>query len=90
MKTVKFNDLADYLRHGREIEFAYNGKQYSITNNKDGWNFCCDTNMEFEILCPFREFDTLVEKIAQTVIEGKTITEIFDKLLYDVNQLAIL
>lgn len=90
MKTVKFNDLANYLGHGREIEFVYNGKQYSITNNKDGWQFCCDTDMVSELLCPFREFDTLVEKVAQTIIEGKTLTEIFDQLLYDENQLEIL
>lgn len=90
MKTVKFNDLADYLRHGREIEFVYNGKQYSITNNKDGWQFCCDTDEVSEILCPFHEFDTLVEKISKTVIEDKTITEIFDQLQYDKKQLAIL
>jgi len=90
MQTVKFNDLADYLRHGREIEFVYNGKQYSITNNKDGWQFCCDTDVVSEILCPFHEFDTLVEKISKTVIEDKTITEIFDQLQYDKKQLAIL
>lgn len=87
METVKFNALADYLRHGREVEFVYNGNQYSITNNKGIWQFCCDTDIVSEILCQFREFDTLVEKISKTVIEGKSITEIFDQLQYDEYQL---
>ena len=32
MGNIVFNELADYLRHGREIEFAYNERQYSITS----------------------------------------------------------
>ena len=30
---ITFNELADYLMHGREIEFRYNGKDYSITTD---------------------------------------------------------
>ena len=33
MRNLSFADLTDYLKHGREIEFAYNGRQYSITNH---------------------------------------------------------
>lgn len=80
---VKFCNLADYLKHGREIEFAYKDRQYSITNNKDGWQFFCDTDGAFVVLCPFREFDTLVEKMAQLEIDGVPIVEIFDGLRYD-------
>ena len=44
MRSVVFNDLADYLRHGREIEFAYKGRQYSITNHSGYWYLCDDTD----------------------------------------------
>ncbi len=43
MKEIRFNDLEQFLRTGREIEFAYNGKHYSITNDPTGyWYFCLD------------------------------------------------
>ena len=60
---IIFNDLADYLRHGREIEFRYEGKDYSITNCHYEWQFCCDTDGTTIKLCAFHEFDVLVEKI---------------------------
>ena len=43
MNSIVFNDLADYLRHGREIEFTYKDKQYSITNHSGFWYLCDDT-----------------------------------------------
>ena len=44
MRDITFDDLANYLRHGREIEFAYNGRQYSITNHSGFWYLCVDTD----------------------------------------------
>lgn len=44
MSSVVFNNLADYLRHGREIEFSYKGRQYSITNHSGFWYLCDDTD----------------------------------------------
>lgn len=90
ISPVRFNEHADYLRNGREIEFVYHSKQYSITNNMDGWQFCCDTDMNSVNLCQFREFDTLVEKIACIEIKDKTIKDIFNQMLYDEHQLVIM
>ena len=44
MRNLSFADLADYLKHGREIEFAYNGRQYSITNHSGFWYLSDDTD----------------------------------------------
>ena len=30
-----FSDIADYLMHGREIEFVYKGKEYDVRNRTD-------------------------------------------------------
>lgn len=40
----RFKDLASNLLAGREIEFSYKGKQYSITNGNGRWILCCDTD----------------------------------------------
>ena len=44
MRNLSFSDLTDYLKHGREIEFAYSGRQYSITNHSGFWYLCDDTD----------------------------------------------
>ena len=78
MGSVVFNDLADYLRHGREIEFAYKGRQYSITNHSGFWHLCDDTDhILLETVCQFEEKETLVARIAIAVIGDLTIQQIF-------------
>ena len=79
MLTISFEELAVYLKQGREIEFIYNGKDYSITNSHAEWHFCCDTDGTCITLCPFSKPDILVEKIRKTVIDGATIEDIFNK-----------
>ena len=70
MNGVVFNDLADYLRHGREIEFTYKGRQYSITNHSGYWYLCDDTDhILLETVCRFEDKETLVSKIAIAVID---------------------
>ena len=65
MRKLSFADLADYLQHGREIEFAYNGRQYSITNHSGFWYLCDDTDLILlDTLCRFEETDLLVSRIA--------------------------
>ena len=91
MRKVIFKDVADYLRHGREIEFAYKGKQYSITNHSGFWYLCDDTeHILLDIVCRFEEKDILVSKIAAIIIEGKTIQQIFDEQVYDEEHLDII
>ena len=91
MGNIVFNELADYLRHGREIEFAYNGKQYSITNHSGFWYLCDDTDhILLETVCRFEEKEVLVSKIAAFIIDDMTIREIFDRQLYDRERVYII
>jgi len=83
MRDITFYNLADFLRHGREIEFAYNGRQYSITNHSGFWYLCDDTDhILLDTLSRFEEKDLLVSKVAASVLGDLTIQEIFDKKLY--------
>lgn len=83
MRDITFYNLADFLRHGREIEFAYNGRQYSITNHSGFWYLCDDTDhILLDTLSRFEEKDLLVTKVASSVLGDLTIQEIFDKKLY--------
>ena len=91
MRKLSFADLADYLQHGREIEFAYHGRQYSITNHSGFWYLCDDTNHTLmDTLCRFEEKELLVSRIAIFTIDGLTIQEIFDQQLYSEDGLDIL
>ena len=88
---IVFNELADYLRHGREIEFAFNGRAYSITNHSGNWYLCDDTDhVLLKTLCSFEEKEILVSEIGAHIIDGLTIGRIFDRQLYDKDSLRIL
>lgn len=81
---LTFGDLADYLRHGREIEFTYKGRAYSITNHSGFWHLCDDTDhVLLETVCRFEEKELLVSKIGAAQLEDRAIREIFDKQGYD-------
>ena len=91
MQDVTFYDLAYYLKHGREIEFAYNGRQYSITNHSGFWYLCDDTDhILLDTLSRFEEKELLVSRIAMFIIDGLTVQEIFDQKLYSEDGLDIL
>ena len=91
MRDITFYDLAYYLKHGREIEFAYNGRQYSITNHSGFWYLCDDTDhILLDTLSRFEEKDLLVSKVATSVLDGLSIQEIFDRQLYAEDGLTIL
>lgn len=91
MNRMIFNDLADFLQHGREVEFTYKDRQYSITNHSGFWYLCDDTgHFLLETICHVSEGELLVSKIANTMIDGLTIQQIFDRQLYDHKQLCIL
>lgn len=91
MEKITFSDLAGYLKQGREIEFVYNGRRYSITNHEGVWNLCDDTDhILLNKICRFDEKEILVSKIAETIIDGMKISQIFDKRLYDTEWLYIL
>ena len=91
MRNLSFADLANYLRHGREIEFAYNGRQYSITNHSGFWYLCDDTDhILLDTLSRFEEKDLLVANIATSVLGDLTIQEIFDRQFFADDELAII
>lgn len=91
MRDITFYDLADYLKHGREIEFAYNGREYSITNHSGFWYLCDDTDhILLDTLSRFEEKDLLVSRVAASVLGDLTIQEIFDRQFYAKDELAIL
>ena len=91
MRNLSFADLTDYLKHGREIEFAYNGRQYSITNHSGFWYLCDDTDhILLDTLSQFEEKELLVSKVAASCLDGMSIREIFDRQLYDSDEVSIL
>lgn len=91
MHAIDFAAFADYLRQGREIEFGYKGRAYSITNHTGFWYLCDDTSHTLlETLCPFEEKELLVSKVAAFNLDHLTIREIFDRRVYDREKLCIL
>ena len=90
-KAYKYSDLVDFLMHGREIEFVYNGRQYSITNHSGYWHLCDDTDhVLLETVCRFEDKETLVSRIATIIIEDLTIQQMFDNQVYDTEKLSII
>ena len=91
MEKITFQVITDSLECGREIEFSYKAKRYSITNSKGYWNFCCDTdNRIIEQICPFGDKETLIARVTSFCIEDIPIPSIFDEARYDVSSVSIL
>lgn len=69
-----FNDLKEWIDTGREIEFTYDGKRYSITYGKKNGQECI-------YLCEFYKDDTEYESLDDFVekanIEGKLLSKIW-------------
>ena len=76
-----FADIADYLMHGREIEFTYKGRECAITNHTKRWWFY--DGVEQVEVCEFRDLELLVSKVAKYVVEDETVQDIFDGGLYE-------
>lgn len=89
-EIITFDTISDSLSHGRELEFGYRGKLYSVTNSGGDWHFRCDSDGTTVALCPFDDFETLVHKVSYQHIDGVTIAEIFDRQLYDAGTVYIL
>ena len=68
--------LAEYIEHGREIEFKYNGKMYSITygfiNGREVTSFCEFYKETTEV----ETFDQLL-KVSR---DGVTVLEMWESL----------
>lgn len=83
MSVCKFlaADMADYLMHRRKIEFVYKDRECAITNHTKRWWFY-DGMDQIEV-CEFENFTLLVNKIAEYIVDDKTVREIFDHGLYE-------
>ena len=90
MWLITFSELADYLMHGREIEFRYECKDYSITNSHYEWHFCCDSDGTNFTLCSFPEFNILVGQVRSIEIDEISIERIFNEHLGGLDVLAVL
>ena len=80
-KAYKYSDIADFLMHGREIEFAYKDRACAITNHTGRWWFY--DGVEQVEVCEFENFELLVSKVAEYIVEDKTVQDIFDSGLYE-------
>ena len=80
-KVYNYSDLADFLMHGREIEFVYKDCECAITNHTNKWWFY--DGVEQVEVCEFRNFERLVSKVAEYVVDDKTVHDIFDGGLYE-------
>ena len=80
-RVYKYSDIADFLMHGREIEFVYNGRECAITNHTKRWWFY-DGVDQVEV-CEFSDFEQLVSKVAEYTVVDRTVQDIFDSVLYE-------
>lgn len=80
-KAYKYSDIADFLMHGREIEFAYKDRACAITNHTGRWWFY--DGVEQVEVCEFENFELLVKKVVEYMVDDKTVQDIFDKRLYE-------
>ena len=80
-KGYKYSDIADFLMHGREIEFVYKDRECAITNHTIRWWFY--DGVEQVEVCEFRNFELLVSKVAEYMVDDRTIQDIFDGGLYE-------
>ncbi len=80
-KHYKYDDIADFLMHGREIEFTYKDRECAITNNTSRWWFY--DGVEQVEVCVFKDFELLVSKVAEYVVDDRKVQDIFDDGLYE-------
>ena len=77
----KYSDIADFLMHGREIEFVYKERECAITNHTRRWWFY--DGVEQVEICEFEAFETLVSKVAEYMVDDRKVQDIFDNGLYE-------
>lgn len=80
-KAYKYSDIAGFLMQGREIEFAYKDRECAITNHTGRWWFY--DGVEQVEVCEFENFELLVKKVVEYMVDDKTVRDIFDKRLYE-------
>lgn len=95
--SYKLEELARDLKIGREIEFAYHNKNYSITKWREGWEIYNDTDRIELRVVRFgsraykneESYQILIEELSKPYIENRSIKEIFECEEYDLDSLSI-
>ena len=80
-RVYQYSDIADFLMHGREIEFVYKGRECAITNHTNCWWFY-DGVDQVEV-CEFSDFPQLVNKVEEYTVVDRSVQDIFDSGLYE-------
>ncbi|RAL23450.1 hypothetical protein DL897_12270 [Thermoflavimicrobium daqui] len=75
---ISYEELEEYLYSGREIEFTYQGDQYSITNTQNGFSFC-----KFYSNTP-QNFTTPQMLLENVKINCKSLKEIWSEVEVDI------
>lgn len=70
--SISLEDLIDYIKHGREIEFSYQGQSYFIDHSREGrtvWSEKTAVSKTFE-----KDFE---EHLSEIILKDKSIADIF-------------
>ncbi|SFS52521.1 hypothetical protein [Marininema halotolerans] len=73
---MKYEELVEHLDSGREIEFTYKGKGYSITNTQDGFSFCAKEEDS-------QDYPTYSELLRSIRIDRMTLKDIWESVEID-------
>ena len=73
---MNIEQLADYIAHGREIEFKYNGKMYSITYAPEGVEYYISFCEYYKETSDVKTVDELV-KVTR---DGITVLQMLESL----------
>ncbi|OPH61823.1 hypothetical protein BC351_00860 [Paenibacillus ferrarius] len=71
--SYSYEDLERDLAIGHELHFNFKGREYSISNNKDGWYLS-------ESYSDYQSFVDTNELLAKGKIDGKLLKEIWDEV----------
>ncbi|CAK7074975.1 hypothetical protein KQI38_20555 [Tissierella carlieri] len=75
-ETYKLESFMKDIKMGLEIEFTFNGKEYTLSRSDDKYAF---TDVREQIYALYNSYEELLESIR---IEGFSIIDIIDKRLY--------
>ncbi|OXM13371.1 hypothetical protein [Paenibacillus herberti] len=74
MLKYSFEELANDLKIGHEVEFSFQGDQYSISHNKSEWHFTKFGDDKFET------YPNCISLLKDARINSKSIENIWDEV----------
>ena len=87
MEKINFSKLCEFLDEGKQIEFTYDNVFSVIMIEGNDWVIITDFNPCK--LAPKGETKWLISFVKGFKIKDKSVEEIFDNYLYDINSLRI-